>query len=91
MTIYENLKKDCGIDSTGTATKNKQLHNMFVEVLHVTAMNYAMFNLSFKTYDEGGQSAISNASVSLKDKGFLAIKYLERYPPAPPVEEISCK
>jgi hypothetical protein len=68
MTIYENLKKDCGIDSTGTATKNKQLHNMFVEVLHVTAMNYAMFNLSFKTYDEGGESVISNASVSLKDK-----------------------
>jgi hypothetical protein len=69
MTIYNNLKKASGLDSNNMATKNKQLYNMFVEVLHVTAMNYALFNLSFENkVDEQGDSYIAAGKISLKDK-----------------------
>ena len=69
MTIYNNLKKVSGLDSNNIATKNKQLYNMFVEVLHVTAMNYALFNLSFDNkVDEQGDSYIAAGKISLKDK-----------------------
>jgi hypothetical protein len=69
MTIYNNLKKASGLDSNNVATKNKQLYNMFVEVLHVTAMNYALFNLSFENkVDDLGDSYIAAGKISLKDK-----------------------
>lgn len=69
MTIYNNLKKASGLDSNNMATKNKQLYNMFVEVLHVTAMNYALFNLSFENkVDDLGDSYIAAGKISLKDK-----------------------
>lgn len=69
MTIYNNLKKASGLDSNNMATKNKQLYNMFVEVLHVTAMNYALFNLSFENkVDDQGDSYIAAGKISLKDK-----------------------
>lgn len=69
LTIYNNLKKASGLDSNNVATKNKQLYNMFVEVLHVTAMNYALFNLSFENkVDDEGAPYIASGKISLKDK-----------------------
>lgn len=69
LNIYNNLKKVSGLDSNNMATKNKQLYNMFVEVLHVTAMNYALFNLSFENkVDDEGVNYLASGKVSLKDK-----------------------
>jgi len=69
MTIYNNLKKVSGLNSNNTATKNKQLYNMFIETLHVTSIGYTLFNLSFQNQiDDNNDSYISAGSISLKDK-----------------------
>ena len=65
--LYNKIVKDSVIVD-GKPTKNKQIHNILVEVLHGLELDYAMFNVTTpgKTDDEFSEQA--PFSFTLKDK-----------------------
>jgi len=47
--IYNQLKEYTGMDTNGNPSTNKELYNMFIDVLHGTEIEYVMLNARLKT------------------------------------------
>lgn len=67
--VYNHLKQYTILDAAGVPTRNKQLFNMMVDVLHGTELDYVMFNVYTGIEDLGeNRSAFKVKSISIKDR-----------------------
>lgn len=56
--VYDQLKDYTGMDDAGNVSANRELYNMFVDVLHGTETEYMMMNAVLKTgiFEEEGNN-----------------------------------
>lgn len=51
--VYNQLKDYTGMDENGNPSTNRELYNMFVDVLHGTETDYIMLHAILRSYEEG--------------------------------------
>lgn len=64
LAIYNKLSRETGMESDGVPTKNKQLYNMVIDVLHKTAVDYVMIKPKTVLEEIDPQSNETNLSTT---------------------------
>lgn len=67
--VYDHLKQYTGLDDAGVPSRQKQVFNMLVDVLHGTELDYVMFNVYSDIADRGeNMTEFKVTGISITDR-----------------------